>query len=160
MKTLIIDDVPIRNYEDDFVNKDWTFGPLYNGSFLLPKINWETGTYYESATEEQLTAEFKRLRSEQIKLKYEFHKANGWKAYQDFRAKVVSDIYDGRITEEQAFIVESNLKVAYDRIAQNGDWKTARFELQQVNPFPEFVQFYYDLALNYINQYITENYED
>lgn len=160
MKTLIIDDIPVRNYEDDFVNEDLKFGPLYNENFLFPKINWETMKYYESATEEQITAENKRKRNEQIKAKYELHKANGWNAYQDFRAKVVSDIYDGRITEEQAFIVESNLKVAYDRIAQNGDWKTARFELQQVNPFPEYVQYYYDMALNYINQYITENYED
>lgn len=124
------------------------------------KLMFDGVNYYEGATPEEINIKNNQLRNEEIKSKYELHKANGWKAYQDFRAKIVSDIYDGIITEEQAFAVEANLKIAYDRIAQNGDWKTARFELQQVNPFPEFVQYYYDLALNYINQYIIENYEN
>ena len=95
-----------------------------------------------------------------IKEKYEFHKANGWDTYQSFRAKIVSDVYTGRITEVQAFTIERYLKIAYDRISQNGDWKTARYELSQVTGFPDYVKYYYDLALNFISNYILQNYED
>ena len=52
-----------------------------------------------------------------IKAKYENHKINGWNAYQDFRAMIVLDIYDGKITEQMAFIIEKDLK-PYDRISQ------------------------------------------
>lgn len=94
-----------------------------------------------------------------IKNKYELHKSNGWNAYQDFRAKVVLDIESGTITETQAFIIESDLKIAYDRIAQNGDWKTAYFELSQISVSYAFVQPYLDLALSYIANYINLNYD-
>lgn len=94
-----------------------------------------------------------------IKNKYESHKSNGWNAYQEFRAKVVLDIESGAITEEQAFIIESDLKIAYDRIAQNGDWKTAYFELSQITVSYDFVQPYLDLALSYIAEYINLNYD-
>ncbi|UOX32421.1 hypothetical protein LXD69_10190 [Flavobacterium sediminilitoris] len=96
----------------------------------------------------------------EIKNKYEFHKINGWDAYQNFRAKVVNDIYNGLISEEQAFIIEENLSVAYDQISTTGDWKTARYKLLQVSPYPPYVQPYYDLAIILINDYITNNYED
>ncbi|NHN26745.1 hypothetical protein FIA58_013755 [Flavobacterium jejuense] len=114
----------------------------------------------EGITEEELVINSKKEIINGIKLKYEFHRENGWKAYQEFRAKVVSDIYDGLITELEAFLIEANLKVAYDRISQNGDWKTARYELLQVSPYPPFVEPYYNLAMDYINNYITNNYED
>lgn|SRR5574343_136581 len=130
--------------------------PACEENFISKKYDFVLQKWFESVSEQEI----KSNRNEQIKSKYEFHKVNGWNAYQEFRAKIVSDIYDGKVTEEQAFVIEANLKVAYDRIAQNGDWKTARFELQQVVPFPDFVQFYYDLAINYIDQYILENYED
>lgn len=95
----------------------------------------------------------------QIKSKYELHRNNGWNAYQEFRANIVTEINQNVLTEEQAFEIEHYLKVAYDRIAQNGDWKTARFELLKVTGYPNYVKKYYDLALGVINNYIEANYE-
>ena len=95
----------------------------------------------------------------EIKAKYEFHKANGWNAYQDFRAMIVLDIADGKITEIQAFLIEKDLKLGYDRIAQNGDWKTAYYELSQTTVSYPFIQPYMDVALNYIAIYIQNNYD-
>lgn len=109
----------------------------------------------EPLTEQQI----KNIAIEEIKAKYEIHKVNGWNAYQDFRATVVLDIASGKITEQQAFIIEKDLKIGYDRIAQNGDWKTAYYELSQVEISYPFVQEYMDLALNYIAVYIQNNYD-
>ena len=95
-----------------------------------------------------------------IKAKYENHKINGWNAYQDFRAMIVLDIYDGKITEQMAFIIEKDLKLAYDRISQNGDWKTAYYELSNAPVTASFVTPYKTLALNYIANYIQTNYDN
>lgn len=95
----------------------------------------------------------------EIKGKYEFHKLNGWNAYQDFRAMIVIDIASSIITEQQAFLIEKDLKAGYDRIAQNGDWKTAYYELSQVTVSYTFIQPYMDVALEYIQNYIINNYD-
>lgn len=95
----------------------------------------------------------------EIKAKYEFHRANGWNAYQDFRAIIVLDIASGDITENQAFLIEKDLKLGYDRIAQNGDWKTAYYELSQVQVSYPFIQPYMDIALSFIANYIQNNYD-
>jgi hypothetical protein len=95
----------------------------------------------------------------EIKAKYEFHRANGWNAYQLFRAMIVLDIANGVLTETQAFLIEKDLKIGYDRIAQNGDWKTAYYELSQVTVSYPFIQTYMDIALNYIATYIQNNYD-
>ena len=95
----------------------------------------------------------------EIKAKYEFHRYNGWNAYQDFRAMIVLDIANELITETQAFLIEKDLKAGYDRIAQNGDWKTAYFEISQITVSFPFIQSYLDLALSYIANYIQNNYD-
>jgi hypothetical protein len=95
----------------------------------------------------------------EIKAKYEYHKANGWNAYQDFRAMIVLDIASGVITREQAFLIEKDLKLGYDRIAQNGDWMTAHYELSQVTVSYPFIQEYLDIALSFIATYIQNNYD-
>ena len=95
----------------------------------------------------------------EIKAKYEFHRTNGWNAYQDFRAMIVIDIEAGDITEQQAFLIEKDLKLGYDRIAQNGDWKTAYYELSQVTVSYPFIQEYLDIALSFIATYILNNYD-
>ena len=80
-------------------------------------------------------------------------------AYQDFRAMIVIDIEAGEITEQQAFLIEKDLKLGYDRIAQNGDWKTAYYELSQVTVSYPFIQEYLDIALSFIATYIQNNYD-
>lgn len=161
MKTEIIDNRPKSNYTDDFIlslgQTDRVFAPLYSGNFIKPI--WNGQSYEESATAEEIQSIDRQRQIKEIKAKYEFHRDNGWNAYQEFRAIIVSDIYAGKITELQAFSIEQFLKVAYDRISQNGDWKTARHELSQVTGYPEFVAEYYDLAMNYIDDYILNNYD-
>lgn len=103
--------------------------------------------------------ELKEIAIAEIKAKYEFHRLNGWNAYQDFRAMIVIDIEAGDITEQQAFLIEKDLKIGYDRIAQNGDWKTAYYELSQIQVSYSFIQEYLDIALNYIANYIQNNYD-
>ena len=103
--------------------------------------------------------ELKDIAIAEIKAKYEFHRANGWSAYQDFRAMIVLDIASGEITEQQAFLIEKDLKLGYDRIAQNGDWKTAYYELSQVTVSYPFIQEYLDIALSFIATYIQNNYD-
>ena len=109
----------------------------------------------EPLTPEQLKANAMA----EIKAKYEFHRANGWNAYQDFRAMIVLDIAAGKITEIQAFLIEKDLKLGYDRIAQNGDWKTAYYELSQTTVSYPFIQAYMDITLGFIANYIATNYD-
>jgi len=110
--------------------------------------------------EEPLTsAELKLIAINGIKEKYEFHRANGWDAYQEFRAIIVLDIASAVITETQAFLIENDLKTGYDRISQNGDWKTAYYELSQVTASYPFIQSYMDISLGIIANYIQNNYD-
>ena len=55
--------------------------------------------------------------------------------------------------------IEKDLKLGYDRIAQNGDWKTAYYELSQVTVSYPFIQAYMDIALGFIANYIATNYD-
>lgn len=118
-------------------------------------LSYEVIIEDNAPTEEQL----KEIAIAEIKAKYEFHRANGWNAYQDFRAMIVLDIASGEITEQQAFLIEKDLKLGYDRIAQNGDWKTAYYELSQVTVSYPFIQEYLDIALSFIATYIQNNYD-
>lgn len=135
---------------------------IVSESFRKTFYNFQTRTFYEgeALSEEQKILQSRKNQALIIKEKYEQHRANGWNAYQDFRAMIVLDIYSGKITEIQAFLIENDLKVAYDRIAQNGDWKTAYFELSQKMVSYPFVQEYMDIALAFILDYITKNYEN
>jgi hypothetical protein len=129
--------------------------------FIKPFFDFETRSFYEGEvlTEEQIILQSRQNQALQIKEKYEQHRLNGWNAYQDFRAMIVLDIYEGKITETQAFLIENDLKVAYDRISQNGDWKTAYYELSQKTVSHSFIQPYMDIAMNFILNYIQTNYE-
>jgi len=119
------------------------------------------GVSYETIIEDNTPTaqELKDIAIAEIKAKYEFHRANGWNAYQEFRAMIVLDIANGKITETQAFLIEKDLKLGYDRISQNGDWKTAYYELSQVTVSYPFIQEYLDIALSFIATYIQNNYD-
>jgi len=119
------------------------------------------GLIYETIIEDNTLTEsqLKEIAIAEIKAKYEFHRLNGWNAYQDFRAMIVLDIANEAITETQAFLIEKDLKIGYDRISQNGDWKTAYYELSQIQVSYSFIQEYLDIALNYIANYIQNNYD-
>jgi hypothetical protein len=118
-------------------------------------LSYETIIEDNTLTESQL----KEIAIAEIKAKYEFHRLNGWNAYQDFRAMIVLDIANEAITETQAFLIEKDLKIGYDRIAQNGDWMTAHYELSQITVSYPFIQEYLDIALSFIATYIQNNYD-
>lgn len=157
-------------YKGDFLSKnlnkvingglvsEWNLTDVLPGDNLY-KPTWNGTEWIEGFTQQEIDDKLRIEALNYTKQKYELHKTNGWEAYQDFRAKIVLDIENSIITEEQAFEIEANLKVAYDRIAQNGDWKTALYELSQTTLSSSFVQPYYDLAINYISEYITNNYD-
>ena len=151
----------ISSYNNNYVNANYTFitEDLPNPNNFY-KIKWDGVQWVEGATLEEIELKENESVINGIKEKYEFHKANGWDAYNTFRAKVVNDIYKGLITEVEAFYIEENLSPAFDQISATGDWKTARYKLLQVTPYPPFVQPYYDMAMQIINDYITNNYED
>lgn len=138
------------------LHSNWTETPYLGGFY---KEQWDGSNWIESATQSEIETELMKLSISEIKGKYEFHRANGWNAYQDFRAMIVIDIKNGLITEQQAFLIEKDLKAGYDRISQNGDWKTAYYELSQVTVSYPFIQPYMDIALSFILNYITENYD-
>lgn len=117
----------------------------------------ELVSYFE---EQKTLEEIDYQNKEQIKARYEQYKLDGWQAYQDFRADLVEQINKGDLTEALAFVIESYLSVAYDKIAQNGDWKTAYYKLSML-VIPNnhaFVLPYKNTALDIIQNYINENY--
>jgi hypothetical protein len=129
-------------------------------NFISPYYNFETQSFYENASSEEV-AEFEDAkRSELIKSAYEQRKVDGWQAYQEFRAGMVKEIYDQVLTKQQAFIIEDFLGKGYDKIAQQGDWETAYYKLS-TTVIPEqyaFVQSYLDAAKAIMLQYIQKNY--
>jgi len=138
------------------LHNNWTSIPYLGGFY---KEQWDGNNWIETATQSEIEAELIKLSISEIKGKYEFHRANGWDAYQEFRAMIVLDIAKGLITENQAFLIEKDLKAGYDRISQNGDWMTAYYELSQVTVSYPFIQPYMDIALSFILNYIAENYD-
>lgn len=138
------------------LHNNWTETPYLGGFY---KEHFDGSNWIETATQSEIEAELIKLSISEIKGKYEFHRANGWDAYQEFRAMIVIDIANNVITENQAFLIEKDLKAGYDRIAQNGDWKTAYYELSQVTVSYPFIQPYMDIALSYIQNYIANNYD-
>ena len=145
-----------------YIQSNWTLieKELPNPNiFNVTKWDFELLKWVEGMTQAELDVIADNFKIQEIKDKYEIHKANGWEAYNTFRARVVLDIEKGLITEPQAFVIESNLNVAFDQISATGDWKTARYKLTQVVPLPEYVEPYYDLAMQIINDYIANNYD-
>jgi len=104
--------------------------------------------------------DLEREQKDATKNRYEKYKDDGWEAYQEFRAELVRKIDGLELTEPQAFVIESYLSIGYDKIAQNGDWKTAMYRLNQVTlqPQHQFVASYLSKALQIISNYVLENY--
>ena len=128
---------------------------------LDPYFNFQTREYYENATQEEVDAYVNEKRSIDIKSAYEQRKSDGWDAYQEFRANMVKEIYDGIITKTQAFVIEDYLGKGYDKIAQQGDWETAYYKLS-TTVIPDqhlFVQPYLDSAKAIMLTYIQNNYK-
>lgn len=148
--------------DSPYIDPEWTMIDVQlppNHGFVKPQFNFTLQKWQEGMTQAELDVIADNFKIQEIKDKYEIHKANGWEAYNTFRARVVLDIEKGLITEPQAFVIESNLNVAFDQISATGDWKTARYKLTQVVPLPEYVEPYYDLAMQIINDYIANNYD-
>lgn len=145
----------IANFED--TETEIAINEILTEYFVVPYFNQTTREFYEGATQEELDG----LRTETIKSAYEQRKSDGWDAYQEFRANMVKEIYDGIITKTQAFVIEDYLGKGYDKIAQQGDWETAYYKLS-TTVIPEqhsFVQSYLDSAKAIMLNYIQTNYK-
>lgn len=145
----------IANFED--TKTEIAIDEILTKSFVVPYFNQETREFYEGATQEELNG----LRTETIKSAYEQRKSDGWDAYQDFRADMVKEIYDGVITKQQAFVIEDYLGKGYDKIAQQGDWETAYYKLSTtvISEQHSFVQSYLNSAKEIMLTYIQTNYK-
>lgn len=144
----------------EYVNK-WKLVDAYNEDLKLFKPKWDYSlkVFVEGATSEDVNQQLFELRKKEIKLKYDFHKANGWDYYQEFRAEIVMDIDSEQITINEAFVVENFLKSAFDKIANTGDWKTAHFVLDNLYTENELLIGYKNKAMIVIAEYISKNYD-
>lgn len=149
-------------YSPDFSDENLGFLNIAPSEDLIqPKVNdisnpefWKNGfSGYELVSAKALKEK------NYIKKKYEMHRKNGWNEYQEFRAEVVMDISKNIITEIQAFQLEDYLKESYDKINNTGDWKTAKFILQNLSGHPTWMESYINSAIQRVDDYIIENYD-
>ena len=145
----------------DLLNDETIIDLNITENFISPFYNFETESFYENATQEEVNQHNNALRGEKIKAAYEQRKTDGWEAYQNFRADMVKEIYDGIITKEQAIIIKNYLSLGYDEISQFGDYETAIYKLMQIL-LPEehlFVHPYLLKAKSIMLNYIRNNYK-
>lgn len=122
---------------------------------------WDGKEYVEGAAKEEIIQFNDIQRSEKIKAAYEQRKIDGWEAYQDFRADMVKEIYDGVITKDQAIVIKTYLSQGYDEISQFGDYETAMYKLMQIVLPAEhmFAHAYLLKAKGIMLNYIRNNYK-
>lgn len=92
--------------------------------------------------------------------KYEQFRIDGISAYEDYRAIIVSKVFKKELSETQAFLISKYLSSSFDKIKNNGDWKTALFELDSIS-IPDkydYIIEYKNEALELMQNYIAENY--
>lgn len=137
--------------------------PYFENEFIKPIFDTYPNpkNVIEGIDEKDLNDLLDEQRGKTIKEAYEQRKADGWNAYQEFRANMVKEIYDGTITKQQAFIIEDFLGKGYDKIAQQGDWETAYYKLSTA-VIPDtyaFVNSYLNEAKRIMLAYIQANYK-
>jgi len=144
----------------DNVQEGWdTTSVLYLGGLI--KEFWNGTEWIESATDIETTAYQDKITTENIILKYTtVHEPNGYDYYQRFKAYLITDLYKTVITQAEAIQIENLLSTPMLKIKQNGDWKTALYELSVMTETPAFIQVYRNKAIQEITEYITKNYED
>jgi hypothetical protein len=150
-----------QNYFVPGEQPEFSTNTLPRESYIRLYYNNKTREYYEGATQLELSERDSELRSTLIKETYEQRKRDGWDAYQGFRASIVKDIYDCKLTMAQAFLIEDYLSVGYDRISDKGDWQTAYYKLCLITvPYTDIiVESYLERAKETILSYIQANYK-
>ena len=118
------------------------------------KLMYIDGLFVDGVNEDELID----IQSNNIITAYKSHTLKGKLEYERFRVLIVQDVLSGKITEEQAFVIEGLFAPAYDRLYK-GDWKTARSILGKTN-LEESVLFteYKESRLIVLDDYISKNY--
>ena len=104
--------------------------------------------------------ETESIRTEATIARYAKFKQDGAESYESFRADIVSKVFKRELEESQAFIISKYLSNSYDRIKNNGDWKTAYFELGLVTIPSQYgyVNEFKKKAIEIMQKYIATNY--
>lgn len=158
MKTLIIDDKPIRHYEDDFVMQGYEFAPYYNLSFLKPK--WNGNNYFESATSEEIQAHQYEQQMLQAKQFIALNKEAGRDFYDDIHLRVTVALFavERNILFPILQEVDTKLYPPLEKI-KTGDFASALFIFtNQAQPTNEFVLNFYNEAIQYCQNYYDTKY--
>lgn len=94
---------------------------------------------------------------EKIKADYQNKKQDGQRYFEEVQAEIANMVKNGSITELQAFEIEAQIDEPFNKLLR-GDWKTSHYMLQLITPTGAYTQQMYDEHLDYISNYITENY--
>jgi len=92
-----------------------------------------------------------------IKGSYETFRKDGESYFDDIRVGLVLKYQAQELTADDIYEIESGLDSVITKILR-GDWMSASFEMGNVVIDGALSQDFFDEILNYINNYVTENY--
>lgn len=92
-----------------------------------------------------------------IKGSYETFRKDGEDYFDDIRVGLVLKYQAQELSPSDIYEIESSLDNVITKILR-GDWMSASFEMGNVLVEGALTQVFYDEILNYINNYVTENY--
>ena len=92
-----------------------------------------------------------------IKGSYETFRKDGESYFDDIRVGLVLKYKAQELTADDIYEIESGLDSVITKILR-GDWMSASFEMGNVSVGGALTQEFYDELLNYINDYVADNY--
>tara|TARA_R110001632_G_scaffold169919_1_gene288965 strand:- start:45 stop:536 length:492 start_codon:yes stop_codon:yes gene_type:complete len=92
-----------------------------------------------------------------IKGSYETFRKDGESYFDDIRVGLVLKYKAQELNADDIYEIESGLDSVITKILR-GDWMSASFEMGHVSVGGALTQEFYDELLNYINNYVAENY--
>lgn len=166
----------INNYNHPSFKDKWYedgFRDLIEDDF--DQSTHKKGKIYWDQAEDVFKIELLKLTEEEINIqaeqqaqkvvdavigKYNDYKTDGINYYDSFRAKIVLDVNNNLISQEQGVSIGKILKPCFDWII-TGDWLNALQELEEMiitSSSPIKANEYYQMAKNFVTNYIAENY--
>jgi len=95
---------------------------------------------------------------DEIKISYQKYQNDGVEYFNEVRANLVLDYKTGVRTTSDIFYIESKIESVTNKIMK-GDWMTASYVMTNEVVFDTVLdEVFYNDILNYINNYIAENY--
>jgi len=97
------------------------------------------------------------LINEIVKKSYGKHETAGKEYFNQVRTDIYIQFTTGGLTESEIYDIEDKLETTINRV-KRGDWMTAKHTLESVVVGGALSQELYDSIMNYITDYITNNY--